>query len=74
MAQASFADWVLRAATLAFAVATAVRRPEALVFVVPLSALALLINWVRPTPRHRVTGILVLLFGVLLLATETDST
>ena len=56
-----------------FTVVTLVRRPGVMVFVLPLMALALLINWVRPTPRHRVTGIVVLFAGALLLATESPS-
>lgn len=55
----SAADWLLRAGIVVFTV-------------LPLMALALLINRVRPTPRHRVTGIVVLFAGALLLATESS--
>ena len=65
--QASAADWLLRAGIVASTVVTLMRRPEALM------ALALLMNWVRPTPRHRLTGIVVLFAGALLLATESPS-
>ena len=65
--QASAADWLLRAGIVVSTVVTLMRRPEALM------ALALLMNWVRPTPRHRVTGIVALFAGALLLATESPS-